>query len=227
MSAALQVSISGKRGELSIDASFEVGAGITAMFGRSGSGKTSILRAVAGLWSPEAGSIKLGERLLFEAGVSDVPVHERRIGCVFQAPILFPHMNVRDNLRYGLRDGSIEYEQIVELLDIAALERRRPRHLSGGEAQRVALGRALLSQPHLLLLDEPLTGLDRTLREAIYPYLKCLPELTDVPIVYVTHSEDEIDRLAKRVLSVDSGRVIGDMSVDEFARKRLPSNGEP
>lgn len=219
MNAQLHVRLVGKRGDFSVDAAFSAGSGITGLFGPSGSGKTSILRAIAGLWAPGSGEVRLGDVVLFDGVGVNMPVHQRQIGCVFQEPVLFPHMTVHSNLRYGWREGAVDYEELVDLLDLRHLQTRRPQHLSGGEAQRVALARALLSQPRLLLLDEPLTGLDRPLREAIYPYLKQLPDLVDIPILYVTHSEDEMQHLAKRVLIIDNGCIISDMSVAQFLKR--------
>lgn len=188
---------------------------IVALTGHSGAGKTSVLNAIAGLTTPAHGRIEIGGRVLFDsqAGI-DVPAHQRHVGYVFQDARLFPHMRVRDNLRYGSRRHDdrrtgdpqagrgmprFSFDDVVALLGIAPLLRRRPANLSGGEAQRVAIGRALLSQPRLLLLDEPLSSLDRARREELIPYLQRLRDETSLPMVYVSHSIDEVRRLTATV----------------------------
>lgn len=186
------------------------GARIVALTGHSGAGKTSVLNAIAGLSKPAHGRIEIGGRVLFDsqAGI-DVPAHQRHVGYVFQDARLFPHMRVRDNLRYGSRRAAMpdavtamprfSFDDVVALLGIAPLLQRRPVNLSGGEAQRVAIGRALLSQPRLLLLDEPLSSLDRARREELIPYLQRLRDETPLPMVYVSHSIDEVRRLTATV----------------------------
>lgn len=185
-------------------------ARIVALTGHSGAGKTSVLNAIAGLSTPAHGRIEIGGRVLFDsqAGI-DVPAHQRDVGYVFQDARLFPHMRVRDNLRYGSRRAAMpdavtamprfSFDDVVALLGIAPLLQRRPANLSGGEAQRVAIGRALLSQPRLLLLDEPLSSLDRARREELIPYLQRLRDETPLPMVYVSHSIDEVRRLTATV----------------------------
>lgn len=185
-------------------------ARIVALTGHSGAGKTSVLNAIAGLSTPAHGRIEIGGRVLFDsqAGI-DVPAHQRHVGYVFQDARLFPHMRVRDNLRYGSRRAAMpdavtamprfSFDDVVALLGIAPLLQRRPANLSGGEAQRVAIGRALLSQPRLLLLDEPLSSLDRARREELIPYLQRLRDETPLPMVYVSHSIDEVRRLTATV----------------------------
>ncbi len=187
-----------------LDVSFEVPAGITGLFGRSGAGKTSVIRAVAGLLRPTAGHIVLGGRVLFGDGVN-VPPYLRRIGYVFQEPRLFPHLSVRQNLTYG---GRVDFDQVVEMLGIGALLSRRPAHLSGGEAQRVALGRALMSGAEMLLLDEPLAALDAPRKAEILPYLETLRDHAKIPMIYVSHAVDEVARLARNIVVLDAGRVI-------------------
>ena len=185
-------------------------ARVVALAGHSGAGKTSVLNAIAGLLRPAHGRIEVDGRVLFdaEAGV-DVPVHERHVGYVFQDPRLFPHMSVRRNLLYGARRGARDeparfgFDDVVQLLGIGALLGRRPHNLSGGEAQRVAIGRALLSQPRILLLDEPLSALDRARREEVIPYLQNVRDRTPVPMVYVSHSLDEVRRLTAAVHDFD------------------------
>ena len=190
-------------------------ARVVALAGHSGAGKTSVLNAIAGLLRPAHGRIEVDGRVLFdaEAGI-DVPVHERHVGYVFQDARLFPHMSVRRNLLYGARRGARDghaglkharfgFDDVVQLLGIDALLGRRPHNLSGGEAQRVAIGRALLSQPRILLLDEPLSALDRARREEVIPYLQNVRDRTPVPMVYVSHSLDEVRRLTAAVHDFD------------------------
>ncbi len=185
-------------------------ARVVALTGHSGAGKTSVLNAIAGLLRPAHGRIEVDGRVLFdaEAGI-DLPVHERHVGYVFQDARLFPHMSVRRNLLYGARRGSraeparFGFDDVVQLLGIGALLRRRPHNLSGGEAQRVAIGRALLSQPRILLLDEPLSALDRARREEVIPYLQKVRDNTPLPMVYVSHSLDEVRRLTAAVHDFD------------------------
>lgn len=187
-----------------LDIAFDAPSGITGLFGKSGAGKTSVIRAVAGLLRPDAGRIVLGDRVLFEKGVH-VPPHQRHIGYVFQEPRLFPHLTVQQNLTYG---GQHNFDQVVDMLGISALLTRRPAHLSGGEAQRVALGRALMSGAELLLLDEPLAALDAPRKAEILPYLETLRDYSKIPMLYVSHSVDEVARLSSLIVVLDAGRVI-------------------
>ncbi len=196
-----------------LDASFEAPPGVTALFGRSGAGKTSVVAAVAGLLRPDRGRIAIDGEVLFDraAGIC-VPPHRRRVGYVFQDGRLFPHLTVRRNLSYGRRfaargDGG-EMDHVVDLLGLGNLLDRRPGRLSGGEAQRVAIGRALLSAPRLLLMDEPLSSLDEPRRAEILPYLEQLRDETRIPILYVSHTLAEIARLATTVVALQDGRVV-------------------
>jgi molybdate transport system ATP-binding protein len=182
-------------------------ARVIALAGRSGAGKTSVLHAIAGLLTPCEGRIEVDGRCLFDsvAGI-DVPVHARHVGYMFQDARLFPHLDVRGNLGYGRRGqgaATFGFDDVVALLGIGALLERRTTHLSGGEAQRVALGRALLSQPRILLLDEPLSNLDQARREELIPYLQRVRDETALPIVYVSHSADEVERLTRAVHTLD------------------------
>jgi molybdate transport system ATP-binding protein len=184
-------------------------ARVTALFGPSGAGKTTVLDAIAGLRSPRTGRIVLGERTLFssEPRVS-LPPQSRHIGYVTQDVALFPHMNVRRNVLYGRRPGQkLSLETVARMLEIPGLLDRPVAQLSGGERQRVALARALMSAPELLLLDEPLAAVDVDLRRRILPYLERVRDELAVPIVYVTHARDEVLRLADRVVLLDRGRV--------------------
>ncbi|MDJ0823636.1 MAG: molybdenum ABC transporter ATP-binding protein [Paracoccaceae bacterium] len=199
-------------GAFALDVQFEAPDGVTVLFGRSGAGKTSVIRAVAGLVRPDAGRIAVGDRVLFDAGKGvNVPVHHRHLGYVFQEGRLFPHLTVRANLAYGARMRGAapdNLQQIVDLLGIGALLDRRPGALSGGEAQRVAIGRALLSNPDMLLMDEPLASLDAARKAEILPYLERLRAETGVPILYVSHNMAEVARLASHLVVLDDGRVL-------------------
>lgn len=174
---------------------------VIALTGHSGAGKTSVLNAIAGLSTPARGRIVIAGQCLFDsANGVDLPAHRRRIGYVFQDARLFPHLDVRHNLLYGLRGERksrprFALDAIVALLGIDSLLSRRTHGLSGGEAQRVALGRAMLSQPQILLLDEPLSMLDQARREELIPYLQRVRDETTLPMVYVSHVPDELRRL--------------------------------
>jgi molybdate transport system ATP-binding protein len=190
-----------------LDAAFEAPAGVTALFGRSGAGKTSVVKAIAGVLKAASVYVRVGDMVLEDSASGiRLPVASRRIGYVFQEPRLFPHMSVRANLRYGLRGGDIA--PVVEMLGIGALLERRPGALSGGEAQRVAIGRALLTQPRLLIFDEPLAALDEARRAEILPYLERLRDEAGIPILYVSHSVAEIARLATTIVALDAGKVV-------------------
>jgi molybdate transport system ATP-binding protein len=210
----LSVDVQKRLGEFELAAKFESTGNVTALFGASGSGKTSIVNMIAGLVAPDRGRIALDGDVLFDdAARIDVPAHRRRIGYVFQEGRLFPHMSVAQNLDYGrwMSGHSAdpgERDRIVALLDIGHLLPRRPGHLSGGERQRVAVGRALLMKPRLLLLDEPLASLDRARKLEILPYLARLRDEGHVPMVYVSHQAGEILRLASQVVRIDDGRVV-------------------
>ncbi|WP_313682482.1 MULTISPECIES: molybdenum ABC transporter ATP-binding protein ModC [unclassified Pantoea] len=185
------------------------GKGITAIFGVSGAGKTSLINAIGGLTQPQRGHIKLNERLLFDAESSlNLPPEKRRIGYVFQDARLFPHYSVRGNLQYGMAATmKPQFDSLVALLGLEPLLRRAPSSLSGGEKQRVAIGRALLTAPDILLMDEPLASLDLPRKRELMPYLQKLAKQVDIPLLYVSHSLDEILQLADNVLVLDSGKV--------------------
>jgi molybdate transport system ATP-binding protein len=209
----LAVDVEKRLGDMSIAARFESAAGVTALFGPSGAGKTTLINMIAGLVTPDRGKIALDDDVLFDSadGV-DVPTHRRRIGYVFQEGRLFPHMSVAANLDYGRRmfglphdDG--ERERVINLLDIGHLLERRPGKLSGGERQRVAVGRALSMRPRLLLLDEPLASLDAARKREILPYLVRLRDEARVPMVYVSHQAGELRRIATTVVRLSGGRV--------------------
>jgi molybdate transport system ATP-binding protein len=200
-------------GGFDLDARFESSGRLTALFGPSGSGKTSLIAMIAGLIRPQRGRISVDGRVLVdtEAGVF-VPGHRRRIGMVFQDARLFPHMSVERNLRYGrwftpAAERYADMGAVVDLLGIGHLLDRRPARLSGGEKQRVAIGRALLASPKLLLMDEPLASLDEARKAEILPYIERLRDETKIPIVYVSHSLAEVARLADDVVVLAHGRV--------------------
>jgi len=187
------------------------GLGVTSLFGRSGSGKTTLIQMVAGVVRPERGLIRVaGETFFDSARGIDLPMERRRVGYVFQDSRLFPHLRVEDNLRYGeRRAGSarpIAFDAVIAMLGIAHLLKRRPHTLSGGERQRVAIGRALLSQPRLLLMDEPLASLDEQRKAEILPYLERLRDELKLPILYVSHTLDEVLRLSDTVVVMSEGR---------------------
>ncbi|MCW5717484.1 MAG: molybdenum ABC transporter ATP-binding protein [Bauldia sp.] len=213
-----------------LDVAFSAGAGVTALFGRSGAGKSTLAGIVAGLVRPKAGRVVLDGEVLLDtvAGIA-VPARRRRIGVVFQEGRLFPHMTVEQNLLFGrrFRSGSSGREgmaAITELLGIERLLDRRPRTLSGGEQQRVAIGRALLMEPRALILDEPLASIDVPRRAEILPYLDRLKREMRVPILYVSHAIEEIARLADTVVVLDAGRVLAaGLAADIIARHGLPS----
>ena len=183
---------------------------ITALFGPSGAGKTTVLDAVAGLRRPASGSIAVGSRVLFASDRGlNLPAHQRHIGYVPQDVALFPHMDVRRNVLYGRRDGQkLAVGVVMSMLEIEGLLDRSVAQLSGGERQRVALARALMSSPELLLLDEPLAAVDVERRRRILPYLERVRDQLAVPIIYVTHDIAEVRLLADHVIVLDEGRTI-------------------
>ena len=216
----IEVALSHRFGAFALEADFVAPPGVTALFGRSGSGKSTVVNAVAGLLRPDRGRIVVdGEVMLDSAAGRVVPVHRRRMGYVFQDGRLFPHLTVRQNLLYGRwfagGGAGAELARIVDLLGIGALLERRPGALSGGEKQRVAIGRAILSNPRLLLMDEPLAALDEARKAEILPYLERLRDEVALPILYVSHSLAEVARLATTVVLLEAGRVVATGPVGE------------
>ena len=230
---SVEVEIKHRFGAFALDVAFKTErAGIAALFGPSGAGKTSIVNAVAGLLHPAEGRIVIGGRVVLDtkAGVF-VPARERRAGYVFQDSRLFPHMNVEDNLRFGWRRAPArmdehEIEHVVEMLGLTHLLERDPKTLSGGEKGRVALGRALLSSPDILLLDEPLAALDAARRAEILPYLERLRDETKLPMLYVSHNVDEVARLADEIVVLRDGHVAAQGSVFDLLT-RIAGEIEP
>lgn len=209
----LTLQIKKQRGPFVLDVNIAAPTpGVVALFGRSGCGKSTLVNLIAGLLKPDSGRIELDNTVIFDCSSNvSTSVESRRIGYVFQDARLFPHYTVLGNLQYGLKRSNakqvIGQDETIALLGLETLLERRPHQLSGGEKQRVALGRALLSQPQLLLLDEPLASLDMARREEVLPYLEKLRDRLAIPMVYVSHQFDEVLRLATHVVVLDNGRV--------------------
>ncbi|NKB21031.1 MAG: molybdenum ABC transporter ATP-binding protein [Alphaproteobacteria bacterium] len=210
----IAIDVQKQLGSFSISTKFESQArGIVALFGQSGSGKTSIINMIAGLLKPDSGRIEIDGRVLFDAENNiNLKIEERRIGYVFQESRLFPHLSVRRNLHYGRKRAptggrEVDFDQVIDVLGIGHLLDQKPLTLSGGEQQRVALGRALLSNPDILLMDEPLASLDVARKSEILPFIEMVRDSFDVPIVYVSHAIDEIIRLADTLVLVDNGEI--------------------
>ncbi len=209
----IEVDVARQLGAFRLEAAFESEAVVTALFGRSGCGKTTVLNMIAGLLRPERGRIAVGDRVLYDSATgTDLPSAQRRIGYVFQDGLLLPHLSVRQNLLYGRfftpeAGRWADVDKIVSLLDLRPLLERRPRNLSGGEKQRVAIGRALLASPRLLLMDEPLASIDAGRRGEILYYVERLRDEVGVPIVYVSHEIEEVVRLAENMVLLSDGSV--------------------
>ena len=209
-----------KLDDFMLDAKFTIpDKGITVVFGDSGSGKTTLLRVIAGLEKSDDGYLKVGDSV-WQKGDNFVPTHKRQIGYVFQDAALFDHLDVKGNLGYVIKrtDGLNKdfIESIYTLLEIKSLLNRSTFQLSGGEKQRVAIARALLANPKILLLDEPLSALDLKRKNEILPYLDSLHNQLDIPILYVTHSQDETSRLADHLMLIENGKIIGNGPVNEM-----------
>jgi molybdate transport system ATP-binding protein len=211
---ALHVKARKSFGSFQLDCEFTAGAGFTILFGASGAGKTTLLNCVAGLTAPDVGRIAVGERVLFDASqATNLPVAKRRVGYVIQDLALFPHLTVQQNVEYGLADLSRteRRERVTSILRefrIDQLRHRRPTEISGGERQRVALARTLVTEPGVLLLDEPLSALDAPIKAKIIDDLRRWNQLHAIPILYVTHSREEVIALGERVLVMEAGRII-------------------
>jgi molybdate transport system ATP-binding protein len=214
-----------------LDISIEVPPGISILFGPSGAGKSTVLDCIAGLTRPDTGRIAAGEKVLFDsfAGIN-CPPQARRVAYVFQSLALFPHLNAEENVAYGLdglphRERSARVEEILEAFRVDKLRARKPPEISGGERQRIALARSLVTRPRVLLLDEPLTGLDAELKAAIVDDLRAWNAARRIPILYVTHTREEVDALGEHVIAMDHGRVVSEGTPIEVLeaprRKRL------
>jgi molybdate transport system ATP-binding protein len=228
----IEIDIAKRLDNFALDVAFQAGAGVTALFGRSGAGKSTIVKAIAGLVRPDRGHIKIGDEVLFDAARNiNVPAERRRTGVVFQDGRLFPHLSVRQNLLYGYArakgEKSIDEGSVVAVLGLEPLLARKPMHLSGGERQRVAVGRALLAQPRSLLMDEPLASLDAQRKDEVLPYLEQLNARFAIPIVYVTHDATEVLRLAGDVVLLAAGKVAAAGSLSAVTgRLDLPPEAE-
>jgi len=216
------------QGDFVLDVDLSLPAqGVSSLFGPSGCGKTTLLRAIAGLEHHPDGFLKVGDMLWQNAG-HFVPPHQRPLGYVFQEASLFPHLSVRRNLEYGVRrvaepDRRVSLQQAIELLDIGPLLERQPDTLSGGERQRVAIARALAVSPRLLLMDEPLAALDANRKQEILPYIESLHRELDIPVIHVSHSPEEVARIADHLVLLEAGHVVASGDVHEiFTRLDLP-----
>lgn len=205
---AIALDVRVPQGDFELVVREEASVEVLGLFGESGAGKTTLLEAIAGLRRPTAGEIRVNGRTLFSSASGvNVPIRERRVGYVPQDSLLFPHLSVRGNLLFGARHAA-RLRDIAAMLEISPLLDRRVRGLSGGERQRVAIGRALMADPALVLLDEPLAGVDRARRERILPYLLRIRRELHVPMIYVTHDRAELAQIADRVLVIEDGRLI-------------------
>lgn len=218
----LDLAIRRRQGDFQVDVSLRSGPGVTALFGRSGSGKSSVINMVAGLARPDAGHIKVDGKVLFDAAAGiDLAPEKRRLGYVFQDARLFPHLSVAGNLTFGMNrlpaaERRVAVDEVVEVLGIGHLLDRRPAKLSGGEKQRVAIGRALLASPRILLMDEPLAALDSSRKAELLPFIARLSRRFAIPILYVSHSMDEVLRLADTLVLMDEGRAKAVGAVEEL-----------
>ncbi len=227
----IEVALKSRLGEFDLDVAFTAPErGVTALFGRSGSGKTSVLRAVAGLVRNAKGLVRINDEV-WQDDNRFLPTHRRALGYVFQEASLFPHLSVKRNLEYGLRrvpvrEQRIPFHDVVDLLGIAALLQRTSHSLSGGERQRVAIARALLTSPRLLLMDEPLSALDHEAKQAILPYLETLHDEFGIPSLYVSHDPNEVARLADYMVVLEGGKVIASgEAAPLLTRLDLPLSG--
>ncbi|HEY7789836.1 MAG TPA: ATP-binding cassette domain-containing protein [Vicinamibacterales bacterium] len=210
MPIAITLDVTLRQGSFVLDVHEHLETDVLALVGHSGAGKTSVIEAIAGLRTPDAGEIRVGDRVLFSsARAIDLRARERRIGYVPQDALLFPHLDVRHNILYGVRKGEgLALDRVLAMLEIGALVDRRIDRLSGGERQRVAIARALMASPSLLLLDEPFAGLDPSLRERILPYLRRVRDDLGIPMICVSHEPALVEALADHVLALDRGRAV-------------------
>ncbi len=222
----LDVTIRKKQGEFTLDIRFSTSEnGVTALFGNSGAGKTSVINMIAGLVRPDQGLIAANGRVLFDSEKRiDISPEKRRIGYIFQDGRLFPHLSVRSNLVYGMKliprsKRFVQFEQVVDLLGIESILDRRPAKLSGGEKQRVAIGRALLASPSILLMDEPLASLDSSRKAEVIPFIAKISREFKLPILYVSHSPNEVTSLADNLVLMDSGKVVASGDIKELIKR--------
>ena len=200
-----------------LDVSLDFPPGITILFGPSGAGKSTLLDCIAGLLRPDTGSVRVGTEILFDSAAAvDIPVHQRRIGYVFQSLALFPHLTVEKNIGYGIAhlpaaEKQRRIDEILSAFRVAELRRRKPAEISGGEAQRVELARSLITDPRVLLLDEPMTGLDDDLKALIIEDLRAWRTARNIPILYVTHSKGEARALGDHCVNMHSGTAASDI----------------
>ena len=211
----LDVQVAGPIGDIEIDTQFTTEAGtVTALFGPSGAGKTTVINMIAGLVKPQIGRITINDEVLFDSNSAiDQPPDKRGVGYVFQENLLFPHLTVKGNLCYGQKltpkiDRYVNFDEVIELLGISTLLARRPASLSGGEKKRVALGRSLLANPRVLLMDEPLAGLDTHRKHEILPFIEGIRQEVQLPIVYVSHDIGEVLRLSDQIALIENGRTV-------------------
>ena len=210
----IEVKASLKRNHFDLDVDLNLGERVTSLFGPSGAGKSTILNIIAGIIAPTHGRVVINGECLFDSkqGIN-VPIYKRRIGLVFQDGKLFPHLTVEENLKYALNLSSTNnqqftYSQILDLVELGRLLKQKPHQLSGGEKQRVAIGRALLSSPRLLMLDEPLASLDERLKKQILPFLKLVSEEISIPMIYISHSLDEVQQITNNIINIQSGKIL-------------------
>ena len=209
----IEVQVKLQRDSFALDVSLQLHHRVTALFGPSGSGKSTLLNMIAGITKPDSGYISIDSDCVFDSKQKiNKAMHLRSVCLVFQDGRLFPHMTVEHNLNYATRFNKTQNQlitrsELMKLLEIEPLIKRHPHQLSGGEKQRVALGRTLLSSPKLLLLDEPLASLDEKLKQQILPYLKLITENISIPMVYVSHNKDEIIQLTKHIVQIEYGKI--------------------
>ena len=226
----IDINLQRHQGDFFVNASFTGAAsGVTALFGPSGSGKTSIVNMVAGLIKPDAGHIIINDNCLFDSRRKiNLTPERRRIGYIFQDGRLFPHLSVKTNLTYGMRQVPVSqryvgFDDVVELLGIGHLLDRRPAKLSGGEKQRVAIGRGLLTSPAMLLMDEPLASLDHDRKQEVLPFIRRMCREFSLPILYVSHSRDEILKLASQVIILTAGHAVAEREVKTVLEQSVPA----
>lgn len=215
-----EISVKKQLGQTLIDAEFTLPyEGITVFYGHSGAGKTSLINMLAGLTDPDSGVISVNGRTLYDSNTNtNLPPEKRRCGYIFQDKRLFPHLTVRGNLLFANKkqESSVSFDETVGILGISHLLERKPAYLSGGEAQRVAVGRAVLSCPDFLLMDEPMSSLDSDRRDELIPFIKRLPSAFNIPVILVTHAYDEMIRLADYVAVFDNGKVVSCGAADKI-----------